>query len=269
MDVPIRHGEQEGDAEFEALGGTFRLDAVNAPLLLALLPRMIHIPHSAGRSARLGRVIDLITEECGGDEPGKDMILQRMLEVLLVEALRWYGVTPDDGRAGLLNGMRDPALARVLRAMRARRSRNDVTRQQSRSAARRGRAGRGVSRVPAPPAMSQSEVLILMCIAYFQPITCGELGHLRSLGFIAAGQRSPQPGAPYTYVTTKEFLPHFGFDTLRYLPDMEALEEAGLLNKQKLLAGEIPIGGREHYGSEEGGEDEGGLLTKSTSFSSR
>ncbi|MDI6028769.1 AraC family transcriptional regulator [Corticibacterium sp. UT-5YL-CI-8] len=119
MDVAVRHGEPEGDADFEALGGTFRMEAVNAPLLLALLPRMIHIPASEGREVRLGRVIDLIMEECGGDEPGKDMILQRMLEVLLVEALRWHGITPGDDRAGLLNGMRDPALARVLGAMHA------------------------------------------------------------------------------------------------------------------------------------------------------
>lgn len=119
MDVPVRHGDQEGAADFEALGGTFRIEAANAPLLLALLPRMIHIPPSEGRSVRLGRVIDLIMEECGGDEPGKEMILQRMLEVLLVEALRWHGVATDGDRAGLLNGMRDPALARVLGAMHA------------------------------------------------------------------------------------------------------------------------------------------------------
>jgi AraC-like DNA-binding protein len=47
------------------------------------------------------------------------MILQRMLEVLLVEALRWRGMAPDDAQAGLLKGMRDPALARVLGAMHA------------------------------------------------------------------------------------------------------------------------------------------------------
>jgi segregation and condensation protein B len=52
--------------------------------------------------------------------------------------------------------------------------------------------------------------------------------------------RSPQPGAPYTYVTTKHFLSHFGFETLCDLPDMEQLEEAGLLSKQKLLAGALP-----------------------------
>jgi chromosome segregation and condensation protein ScpB len=100
--------------------------------------------------------------------------------------------------------------------------------------------------------LSQHEGLILMCIAYYQPITRGELGqflgkevsrdligHLRSLGFIDSGPRSPQPGAPYTYVTTKGFLTHFGVDTLRDLPDMEMLEDAGLLSKEKLLAGNI------------------------------
>jgi AraC-like DNA-binding protein len=118
-DVPVRHGEPDGEAEFEALGGTFRVETVNAPLLLALLPRLIHIPHSAGRSARLGRMIDLIMEECRGDEPGKDMILRRMLEVLLVEALRRHGVADDGDHASLLAGMRDPSLARALGAMHA------------------------------------------------------------------------------------------------------------------------------------------------------
>ncbi|MGO4560125.1 SMC-Scp complex subunit ScpB [Mesorhizobium sp. 2RAF21] len=100
--------------------------------------------------------------------------------------------------------------------------------------------------------LSQSEVLVLMCIAYFQPITRAELsaffgkevsrdliGTLRGCGFISSGPRSPTPGAPYTYVTTDAFLVHFGFNTLRDLPDMEALEDAGLLSKEKLLANEF------------------------------
>ncbi|MBX9462855.1 MAG: SMC-Scp complex subunit ScpB [Aquamicrobium sp.] len=100
--------------------------------------------------------------------------------------------------------------------------------------------------------LTQAEVLVLMCIAYFQPITRAELssffgkevsrdliGHLRGAGLIASGPRSPRPGAPYTYVTTKEFLLEFGLDTLRDLPDFDALEDAGLLSKEKLLAGDI------------------------------
>ncbi|SJM30254.1 conserved hypothetical protein [Mesorhizobium delmotii] len=100
--------------------------------------------------------------------------------------------------------------------------------------------------------LTQSEVLVLMCIAYFQPITRAELssffgkeisrdfvGHLRGADLIASGPRNPTPGAPYTYVTTKEFLLEFGLDTLRDLPDFEALEDAGLLSKEKLLAGDV------------------------------
>ncbi|RUW17311.1 MULTISPECIES: SMC-Scp complex subunit ScpB [unclassified Mesorhizobium] len=103
--------------------------------------------------------------------------------------------------------------------------------------------------------LSQSEVLVLLTIAYFQPITRAELsaffgkeisrdliGNLRGFGLIASGPRSPTPGAPYTYVTTKAFLLQFGFDTLRDLPDIEALEDAGLLSKEKLLAGDIMPG---------------------------
>jgi chromosome segregation and condensation protein ScpB len=114
------------------------------------------------------------------------------------------------------------------------------------------RAAIGVANNVRP--LSKSESLVLTAIASYQPITRGELGQvfgkevsrdtigaLRSLGFIAAGPRSPQPGAPYTYVTTKAFLSQFGFDTLRDLPDMEALPDAGL-SKDKLLAGDdIPM----------------------------
>jgi len=98
-------------------------------------------------------------------------------------------------------------------------------------------------------------MLVFACIAYHQPVTRGELGEmigksvgrdvvaeLRARDFITAGPRSPQPGAPYTYVTTTAFLSHFGLDTLRDLPDVEALEDAGLLSKDKLLADDMRLG---------------------------
>jgi len=65
------------------------------------------------------------------------------------------------------------------------------------------------------------------------------IGRLRSLDLIAAGPRSPQPGAPYTFVTTNGFLSQFGLDTLRDLPDIEQLREAGLLSKATLMSGEF------------------------------
>ncbi|EXL09392.1 transcriptional regulator [Aquamicrobium defluvii] len=116
------------------------------------------------------------------------------------------------------------------------------------------RAASGQAAGKAGRPLSQTEALVLMTIAYFQPITRAELssffareisrdliGVLRGQDFIASGPRSPTPGAPYTYVTTRTFLSHFGLDTLRDLPDFEALEDAGLLSRDKLLAGEIPL----------------------------
>lgn len=113
----VRHGEQEGQPEFAALGGSFSIESVNAPLLLALLPDHIHISASAGRATRFGRLIELLSEECVGNYPGKELIIQRLLETLLVEALRWNIIGDNAASGGLLNGLRDPAIARVLRAI--------------------------------------------------------------------------------------------------------------------------------------------------------
>jgi segregation and condensation protein B len=105
---------------------------------------------------------------------------------------------------------------------------------------------------PQKTELSRSNALVLMTIGYFQPITRGELSQflgrevsrdaiasLRGEGFIAAGPRSPTPGAPYAYVTTPGFLSHFGFESLRDLPDIEKLEDAGLLGRTsgELLGG--------------------------------
>lgn len=90
--------------------------------------------------------------------------------------------------------------------------------------------------------LTPNETLVLTIIAYMQPLTRGAIsrltgrevsrdliGRLSRHALITRGPRSPEPGAPYTYVTTPGFLRQFGLETLRDLPDIEALEDAGLL----------------------------------------
>ncbi len=102
------------------------------------------------------------------------------------------------------------------------------------------------------PELSRANAVVLMGVAYFQPITRGDLSQLlgreisrdviatlRGEGLIAAGPRSPTPGAPYAYVTTPGFLSQFGFESLRDLPDIEKLEDAGLIGR----GGEGALGG--------------------------
>lgn len=112
--------------------------------------------------------------------------------------------------------------------------------------------------------LSEFEAMVLMAVGYFQPVTRGELSKifgkevsrdiiaaLRGAGFISSGPRSPTPGAPYTFVTTKHFLSAFGFDTLRDLPDVEALEDAGLLSRAIPLNKDIPVAVNEFSDGEE------------------
>lgn len=89
--------------------------------------------------------------------------------------------------------------------------------------------------------LSKFDVAVLAAIAYHQPITRDGLkdifgkdinrdliGRLHSYGLIGTGPRAPQRGAPYTFVTTEQFLVAFGLESLRDLPDPEQLDDAGL-----------------------------------------
>jgi len=104
--------------------------------------------------------------------------------------------------------------------------------------------------------LTASEALVLTIVAYMQPVTRGAISRLtgrevsRDLiarlhrqALIARGPRSPEPGAPYTYVTTPGFLVQFGLVTLRDLPDLEALEDAGLLKPAADVELDLPIAG--------------------------
>jgi chromosome segregation and condensation protein ScpB len=98
-----------------------------------------------------------------------------------------------------------------------------------------------------PVDLSPLEMLVLAAVAYFQPVTrvaiadlLGKpdsrdvIAALRAAGLVATGPRSPQPGAPHTYVTTPGFLMTWGLESLRDLPDCDLIEEAGLLSTPPL-----------------------------------
>lgn len=89
--------------------------------------------------------------------------------------------------------------------------------------------------------LREFDVAVLAAIAYHQPITRDGLkdifgreisrdliGRLHARGLIGTGPRAPRRGAPYTYVTTEQFLVAFDLETLQDLPDREQLEDAGV-----------------------------------------
>jgi segregation and condensation protein B len=115
--------------------------------------------------------------------------------------------------------------------------------------------------------------LVLTAVAYFQPVTRSGLGDilrrnisrdviaaLRGAHLIATGPRSPQPGAPHTYVTTAAFLALLGLASLRDLPDLDRLEEAGLLGKPPLpeeLRGALGIKDDDEDGATTAADEDG------------
>lgn len=116
----LRHGHSEGEAEFKLLGGYFRFEPANAALLSGLLPALIHIQHTDLATKRLINTIELIADEALNDRPGRDLIVDRLAEVMLVEALRFR---PGDigalARPGLLEGLSDPNVGKALRCIHA------------------------------------------------------------------------------------------------------------------------------------------------------
>jgi len=110
-DRELRYGRQDGPPDMRQMGGWFVLGSPDAVLVVSLLPRLIHLRGVP----RLAQLVRLLGEEAAQDAPGRDMILERLVEILLIEALR---AAPAEGtQPGLLQGLADPRIATALRRM--------------------------------------------------------------------------------------------------------------------------------------------------------
>lgn len=110
----VHHGSASDPVTTRMLGGYFRVDRANVQLLGKLLPTMILIRREEASAGRLRQVVELIAEEAVAERPGRGLILERLVQVLLVEALRSRPTSPEPQERGLLAGLSDPALARSL-----------------------------------------------------------------------------------------------------------------------------------------------------------
>jgi AraC-like DNA-binding protein len=114
--VALLHGEfrlgiQGAPPDILLLVGYCAFGSPDAALLVSLLPQLVHVR----AERRLATLVQLVSEESRGLRPARDVILARLLEVLLIEALR-----SSAGRAAspdLLRGLADPRLAAAIRQM--------------------------------------------------------------------------------------------------------------------------------------------------------
>lgn len=111
----IRHGDPNDEAAVRMLGGYFLFDPTSAPLLVGLLPAVVHIKAADHGAARLAWIARAIGEESMAPRPGGDAILTRLVEIMLIEALRWQPAEGDAPISGLLAGLAHPRMADALR----------------------------------------------------------------------------------------------------------------------------------------------------------
>ncbi len=107
----FRVGIQGSPPDIRLLVGYCVFGSPDAALLVSLLPQLVHV-HG---ERRLATLVQLVGEESRELRPARDFILARLLEVLLIEALRSTAGTA--ASPGLLRGLADGRIAAAIRAM--------------------------------------------------------------------------------------------------------------------------------------------------------
>ena len=124
----VRHGRPDGPPDMLQLGGYFVFDSPDPVLLASVLPTVVHVRDAP----RLSTLVQLVGDESVAERPGRDLVLTRLVEVLLIEALR--ATPPESAPPGLLRGLADPRLAPAIRAMHGQVARSWTVPQLARAA---------------------------------------------------------------------------------------------------------------------------------------
>ena len=107
----VFHLGEPGAPDTRMLVGYCAFGSDDAALLVSLLPNLVVVRGER----RLTTLVELLSEEARAGRPGRDVVLARLLEVLLIEAFR--ATTGPTAAPGLLRGLADERLAAALRRM--------------------------------------------------------------------------------------------------------------------------------------------------------
>ncbi len=125
----VRHGTRGGRPDVRLLGGYFVFDSPDAALMVSLLPAVVHVRGAP----RLSVLVGLVGDESIAQRSGRDLVLRRLVEVLLIEALR--STSGEDAPPGLLRGLADARLAAAIRQMHAQLARSWTVAELAKTAA--------------------------------------------------------------------------------------------------------------------------------------
>ncbi|MFI9486602.1 AraC family transcriptional regulator [Promicromonospora sp. NPDC052451] len=107
-----------GDDDTYLCGGYFWFDEFNAPILLDVLPELVHVRADDPRIRALAYVTELLSGEVGNCAVGRSLILDHLVQILLVQVLRSHA-EQSDRPVGWLGALVDDGIGAALRAMHA------------------------------------------------------------------------------------------------------------------------------------------------------
>lgn len=107
----VRYGKKDGPASVRLLGGYFVFDSESSGLLVSLLPEQVHIRGVD----RLSTLVGFLTEESTQQLPGRELVLNRLVEILMIESMRL--IKDSKASSGLLHGLADARLAKAIKQM--------------------------------------------------------------------------------------------------------------------------------------------------------
>jgi AraC-like DNA-binding protein len=108
----------ESEEETYICGGHFSFDDPNAPLLLDVLPQLVHVRAGDHRGKLLVHLSELLVAEVEANAVGGSLVLDRLAQVMFVHMLRAHG-DQSARPAGWLGALGDDRIGAVLRAMHA------------------------------------------------------------------------------------------------------------------------------------------------------
>jgi len=113
-----RIGPRREEDDTLVCGGSFEFDDPNAPLLLDVLPPLVHVRAGDPRGKTLEHLCQLLVAELLSDAAGGSLVLDRLAQVLFVHMLRAHA--EDAARpAGWLGALGDDRIGAALRSMHA------------------------------------------------------------------------------------------------------------------------------------------------------
>jgi AraC-like DNA-binding protein len=107
----FRLGPADAAVDLRMVAGHCSFGSPDASLLVSLLPQLVHVRGER----RLATLVQLVREETREQRPARDVVLSRLMEVLLIEALRSTAGT--NAPPGLVRGLADARLAAAIRGM--------------------------------------------------------------------------------------------------------------------------------------------------------